>query len=65
MKEELTTKMHSEFTIDHEIDIQNRVWSLMRNAEMTEKNPDDLLSIYNLTKEELDKYRQSYLDLNK
>ena len=43
MKEELTTKMHSEFSVDNETDIRHRcisLWNLLRADEADPGFPD-------------------------
>lgn len=62
MKEELTTKMHSEFTITDEEDIEIRAWT----AESTIK--DGLFTVeeacrrYGITLDQYNKYNGSWRD---
>lgn len=65
MKEELTTKMHSEFTVDAETAVKHKVWSLLSSCKVQGMTVDELIDQYDLREEDVEKYRQSYLDLNK
>lgn len=54
MKEELTTKMHSEFSVDEETDIRHRcisLWNLFRADESNPRFPDQCRS-FGLTVEQ-------------
>ena len=60
MKEELTTKMHSEFTVSEEIDRKNIVGSAIKFAMMGGGGEDELeyaLSIYGVKREEYERWK--------
>jgi hypothetical protein len=65
MKEELTTKMHSEFSINKEDEIRHMVWFLLSRCKDSGKSIEEELKFSVLTMEQVEKYRQSYFDLNK
>ena len=64
LKEELTTKMHSEFSVSVETDIKHRVFSLLTLTGV--KNEDSIkkwLSNYDVTLEQVQKYMTEYKSL--
>lgn len=63
MKEELTTKMHSEFQIDSETEIKHRVWALLSYSDNAGLSINEAIGEFDLTIEQVEKYKQSYLDL--
>lgn len=65
MKEELTAAMHSEFKVNSETEIKHRVWSLLSSCKSQDKTVDDLIDQYDLSQDDIEKHRQSYLDLFK
>lgn len=65
MKEELTTAMHSEFNIDAETKIKHRVWAILSSCKSQNKTIDELIDQYDLTMDDIEKYKQSYFDLFK
>lgn len=65
MKEELTTAMHSEFNIDIETEVKHRVWSILSSCKSQNKTIEELIDQYDLTMDDIEKYKQSYFDLSK
>lgn len=63
MKEELTTKMHSEFQVDSDTEIKHRVWALLSYCDNAKINTTDAIDEFDLTIEQVEKHKQSYLDL--
>ena len=72
MEEELTEKMHSEFTVDPETEIKHIVWSLLSFCNTMGTNPEEELRKYpiftdggmQITIEHIEKYKYSYYNLN-
>ncbi|MBA4852062.1 hypothetical protein [Emticicia sp. BO119] len=62
MKEELTTKIHSEFTVSKEIDERNRVWTLLSECDRRNMLPKELIGVYGLSMEQIEKHQNSYLE---
>ncbi len=62
MKEELTTAMHTEFTVDAETDLKHRVWVLLSECDRLNRDYKKLLEVYELTEEDVKKYQNSYLE---
>ena len=57
MKEELTTKMHSEFEVDEETQRKHRVWNLLDYEKMNPKTTRaDHLKLFRVTEEEVTRY---------
>ena len=65
LNEELTTAMHSEFTVDTETEIKHRVWSLLSSCKNQNKTVKELIDQYDLTMDDIEKHKQSYLYLYK
>ncbi|NDV81341.1 hypothetical protein [Bacteroides sp. 51] len=65
LKEELTTAMHSEFTVDAETDLKHRVWSILSSCKNQNKTVNELIDQYDLSMDDIEKYKQSYFDLLK
>ena len=65
MIEELTTKMHSEFTVSPETEIKHGVWGLLSTCEDCGTSIDDELKFSILTKEQVEKYKASYYRLKR
>lgn len=59
MKEELTTKMHGEFSVDSETEIKHKIWGVM-NAAQTEPEINYYLRVWELTREQFNKHRKSF-----
>jgi len=64
MKEELTTKMHSEFTVSPEIEIRNRVFSVLTMADYSNK-PElwKYAKMYDVTMDDIEKNKDSFYKL--
>jgi uncharacterized protein (DUF433 family) len=62
MKEELTTKMHSEFAVDEETELKLSVWTLLSECDRRKITPESLIDVYGLTMQDIEKYKQSYLE---
>lgn len=65
MKEELTTKMHSEFIVSEDTDLKHRVWALLSEAERRGVEAKVLMAGYGLTVDQVERYRPGYLRLNR
>ncbi|MDO9154507.1 MAG: hypothetical protein Q7U47_12540 [Paludibacter sp.] len=65
MKEELTDKMHSEFTIDRETEIQHSVWIAYEIMNEDKCSIEEAIKGMDITMSDFQKYKQSYLDLFK
>ncbi|SFS30735.1 hypothetical protein [Lutibacter maritimus] len=65
MKEELTTKMHSEFSIDSETEISHRVSCVVDELNEGYDTLEVLLKDYNVTIEQYNKYRSKWEKLLK
>ena len=66
MKEELTKKMHSEFTISKEEDVSNRVGSAIQAANILRVNKkkefEEILINYTVSIEDYQKYKKEWAD---
>ena len=60
MKEELTTAMHSEFSVSNETDVKHKVWSVLSRSNREKSDPTDLLKVYGLTIVQFNRYKDSY-----
>lgn len=66
MKEELTTKMHSEFKCSDEDDIRNRVFSLLSFVAYDDaENIERYRHIYDLSLKDIEKHKSKFYSLNK
>jgi len=69
MKEELTTKMHSEFTISAETEVKHRVFTLLTvlGSDNIFLNPKFLYyaNLYNVKIEDVKKHIDEFDELNK
>ena len=63
MKEELTDKMHSEFTIDSETEISHRVCTVCKVVLDGHFDLKEALELYDVTKAEYDKYSPKWKKL--
>jgi len=61
MKEELTTLMHSEFTIKPETEIKHAVWGFLSACDHSGTTiEEELKNMWNVTREQIEKYKDSY-----
>lgn len=64
MKEELTKKMHSEFTVSKEIDVKHKVGSAIEMALLLKKHDrksfEEELSSYNVTYNDYLKWKEHW-----
>ena len=59
MKDEFTTKMHSEFTVTPETEIKHTVWKIMQHrAKLVEMQ--QLMEAWGISKEDFNRHRLSY-----
>jgi len=66
MKEELTTKMHSEFKCSGDDDIRNRVFSLLSIVEQDDtENIEKYRHIYDLSLKDIEKYKSQFYSIKK
>lgn len=67
MKEELTTKMHSEFQVSKEIDTKHRVFSFFIAVKgiSDPKAQKGLMTLYRVTLVQVQKYKEEYKKLSK
>lgn len=66
MKEELTTKMHSEFVVSNTTDLQFRCfsfWEAWSTVKFNEEVRDSLLTSYNISWADALKEKDNYLRL--
>lgn len=64
MQEELTTKMHSEFTIDAETEISHIVGTVVEEIEDGPFSLNELLLQYNIALEQYEKHRAKWEGLS-
>jgi hypothetical protein len=62
-KEELTTKMHSEFTVSEETDRKHVVFTALHVIDQKLMTIPQAITAYGLTPEDLDKHRDEWDDL--
>lgn len=65
MKDELTSKMHSEFTVDSETEISHKVSCVVDELNEGFGTLDELLKDYNVSLEQYEKYRSKWEKLIK
>jgi hypothetical protein len=66
MKEELTTKMHSEFKVSAETDTKHRVFTLLTLTGTEDKRlMKKWLSLYDVTFNQVTKYLEEFISLGK
>lgn len=65
MKDELTTKMHSEFTISKQTEIKLKVYCALSDIKEFKYSIEKVCKLYGITKENIELYRKEYLDLIK
>ncbi|MDQ6482249.1 hypothetical protein [Dyadobacter sp. LHD-138] len=63
MKEELTTKMHAEFTVSEETDRKLRALSLLQMERDGLNLTDERLEDEGISREQLEEYRKEYSTL--
>jgi hypothetical protein len=64
MKEELTTKMHSEFTVSAEIEIKHNVFSVLSVVEYNNKDGlKKYADFYGVTLSDVNKYKDEFYRL--
>ncbi|MDB0602352.1 MAG: hypothetical protein V3V28_09320 [Polaribacter sp.] len=63
MQEELTDKMHSEFTIDSETEISHKVHAACSVVKDGVFELNEALEVYDITKAQYDKYSPKWLKL--
>lgn len=63
MKEELTSKMHSEFDVDNETEISHRVHTVITTVEDGDFTLKEALEVYNVTRSQYEKYSQKWINL--
>lgn len=56
MREELTTAMHSEFSVDAETDLKHRVWAAVRMVENGTFSQEEALSAFGISSADYQKY---------
>jgi hypothetical protein len=65
MKEELTTKMHSEFQVSEETDLKHRCFSALECMTEFGYSAKDAADIYGVSVTEIDKFRDAFELLSK
>lgn len=65
MKDELTAKMHSEFTVDPETEISHIVGTIVDELNDGPFSLEELLEDYGVTMEQYEKYRSEWENLIK
>ena len=61
MKDELTTKMHSEFSLNLETETKHTVWVIIQQSANRE-DIERLLTAYGISKDDFNKHKNSYPD---
>ncbi|RWX00929.1 hypothetical protein [Flavobacterium cerinum] len=59
-KEELTTKMHSEFTVSNDTDKKHRAFSAITSMRSLDYSIDQVAELYNVSKNDIEKYLPEY-----
>jgi len=59
-KEELTTKMHSEFTVTDEMDRKHITWSVLDMIDQKVLTKAEAMEIYGITQKDLDNYQDEW-----
>lgn len=64
MKDELTSSMHSEFSVDPEVEIEHRCWAAERQMSDAENDQDraGILASYSITAEQFERYKRTWAD---
>jgi hypothetical protein len=65
MREELTAKMHSEFTISKQTEIKHKVFCALSDVKEFKYSIKEVCKLYGITEKDIDLYRNEYLDLTK
>lgn len=60
MKDELTTKMHSEFTISKETEIKHKVFCALSDIEKFNYSIPQLCEVHGITKSDIEFYKNEY-----
>lgn len=58
MKEELTTKMHSEFKVSSQIDIEHKCLCALSDMKNFSYSIEDVAKIYKISSEEINAYQK-------
>lgn len=61
MREELTTKMHSEFSVSASTDTKHKVWCIIERAKAENKEASELFDTYGINKADFEEHKDSYL----
>lgn len=64
LKEELTTAMHSEFSVDEETEIRHQVWACCRRILADGMSVNLAAPIYGLSLEQFVTHYDSFLDVS-
>lgn len=59
-KDELTTEMHSEFTVSNETDLKHKVWAAISQSEKGGQNIEDLFRSFGIDKTIYQTYKDTY-----
>ena len=63
MKEELTTLMHSEFSVSKDIDIRNKVIAVMTVMKISKNRKlEDVITSYGITMKDYERWKHVWLD---
>ena len=63
MKEELTTLMHSEFSVSKDIEIRNKVIAAMTVMSISKKRKlEDVIASYGITMKDYERWKHDWID---
>ncbi|PQA92744.1 hypothetical protein SAMN05421796_11072 [Chryseobacterium piscicola] len=60
MKEELTTKMHSEFSVSVNTDIKHKCFCALKDMQMFSYSLEYVCNIYKISKYDIEKYSSEF-----
>lgn len=63
-KEELTTKMHSEFGVDKDTDQKHATWTALESIADGDMTKQEAMEEYGVTEEDFKKYTPEYDELS-
>ena len=63
MKEELTTQMHSEFSISEETDIRHRCFCALKDIKDFSYTLEKVCVLYNVTPKQIETHKKEFIDL--
>ena len=64
MKEELTTKMDSEFSVSKETDVKHRCFCALKDIQSFSYSTERVCALYNVSPEQIERYKAEFLALS-